>query len=112
MDGTLQPEQIPFPVNQLADGIGWVAEFFPDGSVRALYYRHQEIEQGPSIYFRGPHDARFHSGSDLEIHHEKGMSEQFSKFDDSSRPYPQDWQKWLAESLGYLVKYWEHKQGR
>lgn len=112
MDGTLQPGQIPFPINQLDDGIGWVAELSPDGSVKELYYTHQGVAEGPSLYFRGPHDGRFHSGNDLEIHHEKGMSEQFSKFDDSSRPYPQEWHQWLAESIEYLVKYWKHKQGK
>ncbi|MBX3172597.1 MAG: hypothetical protein KF760_34660 [Candidatus Eremiobacteraeota bacterium] len=105
MDGRLQPEEIPFPWNHDRNGIGWVAQLAADGSVSSLAYYHQGVKQGPHLDFYGPHDANYHSGDDLSIRHKHGMSEQFSKFDDSSHPYPEEWREWLAEGLKDLLRY-------
>lgn len=87
------------------NGIGCFAEFDSDGSLGELYWVYNGVRGGPSFTCYGPRHACLDSGVDLCWVYKETSLEEFSKFDDHSRPYPYDWSEWVEESLTQIGQF-------
>ena len=87
------------------NGIGCFAKFDSDGFLEELYWFYKGVRGGPSLTFHGPHYASLHSGNDISWTYKGTTVEEFSKFDDHSKPYPYDWTEWVEESLAHVSQF-------